>query len=295
MLINSDSKPWALAALVIFVVCALTYIPYHNSQLAGPSGGTWPGLIYGVIGTAFIFLAMGLTPRKKWRTARVGRVYWWMQAHVWFGLLAFPVILFHAGFREGLWGGWLTWALMLLFIVIELSGIAGLVLQNVLPGKLLRDVQYETIFEQIDAVAGKLKEEAESRIDAVTRRKVEAEFDLDAVPAGTAVATAAETPGAAEVLGFYRAQVAPALAAPRASDLASPAEFDRLRARTPLVIHDTINDLQSIVDERRQLERQRRIHYVLHGWLWIHIPLSAAMLVLIFVHAVVALQYRNPF
>jgi hypothetical protein len=310
MLLNRDSKPWLWVCLAIFVVCTVAYVPYHRSSINGPSGGTWPGLIYGVIGTAMIFLAMALTPRKKFRTLRIGRTYWWLQAHVWFGLLSFPVILYHAGFREGLWGGWITVTLMVLFIIIEISGITGLILQNVLPGKLLRDVQFETIFEQIDHVVGELAKEAKSRVEAVTARKVEGEFDYDAIPAGsglsgpvgsgTAVAavptagvTAATTPGAEEVERFYRTQVVPALGSSYAT-AALPADFDRLRSQTPLSIHELINDLQSIVDERRQLERQRKTQYLLHGWLWVHVPLSMAMLVLIVVHAVVALRYARP-
>lgn len=300
MLLNRDSKPWLWVCLAIFVVCVATYIPYHYSTLNGPSGGTWPGLIYGVIGTLMIFLAMGLTPRKKFRTLRIGRTYWWLQAHVWFGLLSFPVILFHAGFRDGLWGGPITVTLMVLFILIELSGIVGLILQNVLPGKLLRDVQFETIFEQIDHVVGELRSEAQAKVESVTMRKVEDEFDLDAIPAGAggraamAVMTAATTPGAAEVESFYKSQVVPALSKGFRSDVATPAEFDKLRASTPLTIHEVINDLQSIVDERRQLEKQRKTQYLLHGWLWIHVPMSMAMLVLILVHAFVALRYARP-
>jgi hypothetical protein len=306
MLLNKDSKPWALAAGVIFLACGLTYIPYHSSQISGPSGGTWPGLIYGVIGTAFILLAIALTPRKKFRTMRVGRVYWWMQAHVWFGLLSFPVICFHAGIRQGLWGGTLTWSLMSLFIVIELSGILGLVLQNVLPGKLLRDVQFETIFEQIEHVLGKLRDEAKAKVAAVSSRRVENEFDVDAVPAGavrggsSGVATLAApssvaSGGGGELEVFYTQQVAPVLDARRApANLATPADFDRLRARTPLVLHEAVNDLQAIVEERRQLDRQRRLHTFLHAWLWVHVPLSFAMLVLICVHAVQAIRYAHP-
>ena len=301
MLLNRDSKPWLWVCLAIFAVCLATYIPYHRGALNGPSGGTWPGLIYGVIGTAMIFLAMALTPRKKFRTLRVGRVYWWLQAHVWFGLLSFPVILFHAGFRDGLWGGWITVTLMLLFIAIELSGILGLVLQNLLPGKMLRDVQFETIFEQIDHVIGGLRSEAMTKVESVTLRKVEGEFDLDAIPAGgtgvamaVASATAATTPGATEVEAFYKGEVIAALAPRYNANVATPAEFDKLRAQTPLTIHEVINDLQSIVDERRQLERQRKTQYLLHGWLWVHVPMSMAMLVLILVHAVVALRYARP-
>lgn len=299
MLINRDSKPWLWVCGAIFIVCLLTYIPYHRSTLNGPSGGTWPGFIYGVVGTLMILLAMALTPRKKLRTLRIGKAYWWLQAHVWFGLLSFPVILFHAGFRDGLWGGPMTVALMVVFIVIWLSGIVGLLLQNLLPGKLLRDVQYETIFEQIDHVAEKLREEAEAKVASVTSRKVEGEFDLDAIPAGgggqaVAVLTAGTTPGAAEVATFYREFVARALARGGDISVATPAAFDRLRAQTPLTIHEVINDLQSIVEERRQLERQRKLQYVLHGWLWVHVPLSMAMLLMIVVHAVVALRYVRP-
>lgn len=303
MLLNRDSKSWITLCFAIFAVCAVLYWPYHHAAIAGPSGGTWPGLIYGVIGTAFILLAMGLTPRKKYRTLRIGRVYWWMQAHVWFGLLAFPVICFHAGFRPGLWGAPMTWALMLLFITIELSGIVGLILQNVLPSKLLKDVQYETIFDQIDHVVAQLREEAATRVSAITKRKVEAEFDIDAVPAGatggvataiTGFATATETPGATDVEHFYQQQVVAALADHPAPNMATPTDFDRLRARTPLIAHETINDLQSIVEERRQLARQRKLHIFLHAWLWIHVPMSAAMLILMIVHAVVALRYHHP-
>jgi hypothetical protein len=296
MLINRDSKSWVLLALAIFAMCLITYIPYHFSEAAGPSGGTWPGFLYGVLGTGMIFLAMGLTPRKKWRTMRIGRVYWWMQAHIWFGLLSFPVICFHAGLRSGLWGGTMTWALMILFILIEVSGIAGLVLQNLLPGKLLRDVQFETIFEQIDHVIGELHKEAEAKVASIWTRKVEREFDLDAVPAGggTATMTAVTTPGAQQVVDFYQAKVAPALQPKLDPRAATPADFDRLRAATPLLVHEAINDLQSIVDERRQLERQRRIHYVLHGWLWFHVPASFAMLILIVVHVFKALEYHHP-
>jgi hypothetical protein len=57
---------------------------------------------------------------------------------------------------------------------------------------------------------------------------------------------------------------------------------------------DTDLAIEAIVEERRQLSRQRRIHTVLHAWLWVHVPMSAAMLVLIAVHIVVALRYSHP-
>ena len=45
-----------------------------------------------------------------------------MRGHIWLGLLSFPLILFHGGFH---FGGALTYALMILFIVVVVSGIVG--------------------------------------------------------------------------------------------------------------------------------------------------------------------------
>jgi hypothetical protein len=297
MLIDRQAKPWIITAATIFVVATLFYIPYHLNQPNGPSGSTWPGLIYGILGTAMIFFAMALTPRKKVRTMRIGRAYYWMQGHVWFGLLSFPVILYHAGFRAHLWGGVMTWALMLLFIAIEISGVVGLMLQQVLPSKLLRDVPYETIFEQIEHICSILRNEASEKITALTTRKVEQAFDLEAIPAGGTAVMATVTPGSKTLDEFYKNEIVPFLADhPNThGQLAKPSTtilaFDKLRSRLPVELHETANDLQGIVEERRDLIRQKHLHRWLHGWLYIHIPLSAAMLVLIVVHIVYALRY----
>jgi hypothetical protein len=39
------------------------------------------------------------------------------------------------------------------------------------------------------------------------------------------------------------------------------------------------------------MDDQARIHFWLHNWLWIHLPLSIALIVLMFVHVFFALKY----
>ncbi len=297
MLIDRQAKPWIITAATIFVAATIAYVPYHMSQPNGPSGSTVLGLTYGIVGTLMIFFAMALTPRKKVRTMRIGRAYHWMQGHVWFGLLSFPIILYHAGFRAHLWGGIMTWSLMILFIGIEVSGIVGLMLQQVIPSKLLRDVPFETIFEQIEHVCGILRNEANEKITALTTRKVEQAFDLEAIPAGGTAVMATVTPGSRTLADFYHKEIVPFLADhPNTSGQlgkfnTTTLAFDRLRSHLPVELHETADDLQSIVEERRNLIRQKHLHRWLHGWLYIHIPMSAAMLVLIVVHIVYALRY----
>jgi hypothetical protein len=47
------------------------------------------------------------------------------------------------------------------------------------------------------------------------------------------------------------------------------------------------------VDERRELERQRRLHLWLHGWLFVHVPLSYAMLIFTAWHIFGALRFAS--
>src|SRR5262245_25676911 len=112
MLIDRQSRSWIIATIGMFAIATALYIPYARSQLHGPTGSSWFGLGYGIVGTVFMTFAMLLSFKKRVRTMRIGRAYWWTQGHVWLGLLAYPLILYHAGFRWGQTFG-MTWWLML--------------------------------------------------------------------------------------------------------------------------------------------------------------------------------------
>jgi len=67
--------------------------------------------------------------------------------------------------------------------------------------------------------------------------------------------------------------------------------FAQLRTRVPDSLHHVVDDLQAICEERRQLRVQTSLHYWLHAWLLVHVPLSIALLLLSAAHAVLALRY----
>ena len=69
------------------------------------------------------------------------------------------------------------------------------------------------------------------------------------------------------------------------------AYFGHLNIIMPVASHGILRDLEEICEERRQLLAQRRMHFWLHGWLLVHVPLSFALLLLTAVHAVVSLRY----
>jgi hypothetical protein len=262
--------------------------------------------MYGSIGSAMMLFAGLLGARKKFPTWRVGRGTFWMRAHLWIGFLSFPFILLHAGFRMG--GGPLTRTLMALFVVVFLSGIFGAILQHFIPQVMTQRVTMETIYEQIDRVLEQLVQEAgliTADVGAALEQEmIQAEEEEKLAPvasggrkAGQASAPVADERASGMVTTFFESQLKPFLMSRHSEThaLANPAEaaplFQQLRVLVPQTLWPKFDDLENICEEKRQLERQRRLHHFLHGWLLVHIPASYALLVLGAIHAVVALRF----
>jgi hypothetical protein len=237
-----------------------------------------------------------------------------MRGHLWLGLLSLPVILFHGGFH---FGGTLTSVLMWLLMVTVVSGIFGAVVQHYVPQVMTTDVKLETIYDEIANVRKLLREEADRAVEAIcgplglgktANEEVQraggftASRAMAATSGGTAVAAAAETlvlteEECAPLRKFYLSEMRPFLEQPKHSrarlgdaDKAHNA-FSGLRTLMPQSAQSTLQDLEDICDEARQLVRQEQLHHLLHGWLLLHIPFSLALILLAAVHAVMALRY----
>jgi hypothetical protein len=261
-----------------------------------------------------IFAAL-LGARKRVPVWRLGRAKAWMRGHLWLGILALPLILFHGGFH---FGGTLTRVLMWLLIITVFSGVFGVVLQHYLPKVMTADVPLETIYDEIGHVRKLLLEEADRAVESVcgplglSKTTIEEERRAGgftairsspvAAASGAAVAAATEIIVLSEeestpLRRFYTNELRPFLARPQERRLvlasASRAQlaFAGVRTLLPFAAHETLDDLKDICDEARQLQEQERLHRWLHGWLLVHIPLSLALILLGAIHAVMALRY----
>jgi len=188
---------------------------------------------------------------------------------------------------------------MWLFVFVWTSGLVGAWLQHVVPRHLLRDVPMETIYEQIGHVREQLVDEADTVVADATGR-----LEVTASTASTgahALATVMRpvNPGADDtgaLREFYVTEMRPFLERPTRAhmlaDRGSAADrFAQVRLLVPASFAPAIADLESICEEERQLQRQVRIHRLLHGWLLVHVPLSFALMTLAVVHIVMALKY----
>lgn len=322
MIVDRGQRNWMVRTGSVAAAAAIAYIFYALRTPNGPRGGTPAGLVFAFAGTALIVFECLLTLRKRYPASPFGRVQTWLKAHVWLGLLSFLLILFHAGFH---WGLGLAALLMWLFTIIVVSGMFGVALQNYLPRRMTELVKTETIYEQIPEVIRLMRLEADERIEFLTAdigieepeeeivraggkkfyfdpaqrksaaEKVEAERQrrktAPQIPIGEEATNAIRSHYLQEIRPFLEQQ--PSRFAMRLfrSEAALAAYFSYLRTLMPVAAHDVLKDVESICEERRQLSVQQRLHHWLHGWLYVHVPLSFGFLVLTFIHAVISLRY----
>lgn len=304
-------RPWLVVVLFVSAAAVAWYAATGVLQGRLPSGNSAPGLTFGVIGGILIIFECLLWLRKKVRARLLGSAQGWMRAHIWVGLLCLPLLVLHSGFR---WGGSLSAILMAIFITVIASGIWGLLLQQVLPARLLQDAPPESVFEEVDHLAATLVEEGDRVMSESAGLAPPSEETLPPVrrPFTTLAAGIArpllppQRPPSSLTISdislevetlqtFYRQQVRPYLAGVGGGRLRWPyqanALFEQVRSRLDSSLHAAVEDLKHLCRERRQLDTQARLHFWLHNWLWIHLPLSAALVILMVVHAWTAVMY----
>ena len=297
MLINRDHRSWIVGTAVATAGLAAGYAVYVADRPVGASGGSWPGLAFGIVGTTCMVLAGLLSLRKRVRTWRLGSAQTWMRMHIWLGLLAVPCIWFHSGFALG---GALTTAIMWLFYIVVGSGVVGLLLQQTVPATMTRRVPLETIHGQIDHVVAGLAADAYELVASMAGAISEATDEQQrlaaeaALPAGSWKAVPRLKPadpplrGSDELKAFYLAEIRPYLRGPRRG---APADLRDIMLRAPQEWRPRLDRLRGVCEEARQLAVQQRLHSLLHAWLFVHAPLSIALFVLVAVHIVFALRY----
>lgn len=325
MRMDHTQRGWALGSLVLLAVSTMAYLLYVWQSPVGPRGGSFMGLIFGSAGFAFMIFAALLGARRRVPTWRMGRAQAWMRGHLWLGLLSLPLILFHGGFH---FGGTMTRLLMWLTIIVVGSGVYGAVLQHFVPKVMTRDAPLETIYDEIGNVRKSLRMEADKLVESVCGRLgLVKEIDegqraggFTALrPISAAVAplrtSAAVSAGASAAVAMapeiillteeeskplrvlYFSEVRAFLEAPfwqrqgLGDQERAKSAFAALHRMMPPVAHPALHDLEDICDETRQLMRQELLHRWLHGWLFLHIPLSLALILLGAIHAVMALRY----
>jgi hypothetical protein len=292
MRIDQTHKPWMIGTVAATLVGGAVYAAYAIRTPA-PEGGTPIGLVFGSLALGLMLFAALLSLRKRFPIWRIGRAAIWMRAHLWLGFLALPMVLFHSAFHAR---GGLTVVLLWLTIIVVGSGIIGAGLQHTVPTMIFREVPFETIYDQIPVIRTQLANEARTRAADVAQSLAPATG-----PGATVVDTLLEItdlqPQIESLQSFVSECVMPYLqqeggGRSKLKDRAwSREQFESMRRDFPEAAWAPITAMEEICEEKRQLDHQAQLHRLLHAWLLVHLPVSAALILLSLVHAIGALRY----
>jgi hypothetical protein len=312
--------PWAIVALSITLLLSGWYLlaSFWESRWLG--GGSAAALACGSFAGFVILFEMLLWPRKYFRRLRLIPARHWMAAHIWLGLASFPLAIFHTGFH---FGGTLPTALIVIFILTILSGVYGLILQNILPKLSFHLLPAETIYSQIDHVSKQNLQDMRQiltascgprDIDIGDRLASEIGDDPDFALRSAVVVGAVREVGMVkgrtlrahsivgsrsdrDILWEAFAELEPFISKGKAAGGKFRFKeeglrwFNQLRRACQPNSQSIVDVMQEYFLLRHQFELQRTLHHWLHAWLPVHIGLSVAVTVLLIVHVLTALRY----
>ncbi len=264
-------------------------------------GGTPLGLVFGTVAFLIFLFASALGIRKKKRNWKIGNVQMWLKAHIWLTVLTIPLVLYHCGFHLG---GVLSSGTFLLYSFVMVSGFFGLALQQFMPRLMKERLAREVVFEQIPFIRAKLFESALELLRDV-RAASRSELETPLVVAGQPAHGGAEggqvvvdeDPSIGVLIDFLDHECLPYLrsADGRKSQLADQKKatdsFRLLRLSVTERWQSQVIDMETWCEDRRLMDLQLTMHHWLHGWLFIHVPTSFALLICTAWHAWVAVRY----
>jgi len=277
---------------IAVALCVVSIIAYAwHDPLSPPNGGTWLGYTLGGIGAALILWLTALGVRKRSYSSSLGTLRGWTSAHIYLGLALIVVATLHTGFQFGWNLHTLCYVLMLIVIA---SGIFGMVVYLRYPQLMSSNragIKPDVLLEEIndlDQRALRIANEMPRRFGDVLRSNRE----------GTRVGGSTRA-----ILGGYDLSTIALLTAGGTPQQVSNSEQtalldwlgDELARSADGELTKRIGDLLSVVATRRnQLRRLRRdaqIRGWLEIWLYVHVPVTLALIGTLIAHVVSVFLY----
>ena len=252
-----------LCLLIIVSYALVDVTPRHN-------GGSWYGYTLGTIGAGLILWLTALGYRKRKMTSTAWSLKAWTSAHVYLGLSLIVIGTWHTGFQLGWNVHTLAWALMLLVI---LSGLYGVIVYATLPAALSNNRDEMTQMQMLEAIRAfdrQLHSAAQPLTPADTA-PVLAALDEDPFAGGIAARLSGRYPNCATAAALRM------LSASHSSDAEARAKVVGLLKHKEAAL--------------TRLRRHLRIRAQLEIWLYVHVPLTFALIAALSAHIISVFFY----
>jgi len=256
---------WLLTSLLLLALLVASYVRYAGS-VPLVHGGTFWGVTYGVLATLLVLLLTAFGLRKRAYRSTWGTLDGWLQAHIYLGLLSVVVVALHAGFR---FRDQVATAAAVALVAVVATGFVGARLYAALPRRLTR-VESNLTVEEISVELNRLTQAME-RLSA-SRSPLFARIARDLLKAARP-----------RRLAGWRLLLAAGAGEPeperdRETLLRQLPEDEREPMRQVLVLYRQHRELHL------RLRYQQRYKNLLEAWLYLHVPLTVVLIVLIAVH-----------
>jgi hypothetical protein len=263
---------WAKIAAVICVIAIAAYMMIDVQPR--PNGGSAEGYTLGTIGALLILWLTLLGVRKRAMTPGRWSLKAWTSAHVYLGLSLIVIATLHTGFQFGWNVHTLAYALMMLVI---LSGIWGISMYGTLPKSLSdnREMMTETqMLEALRSIDRQLHEAAQP-LDQEQANLVQSSLEQDPFGGGLW----------ARLSGRYRND----------ATRAAQSELRRGAAFRPKIADDPLERVDSLLERKgailHRVRRHLRLKALLEIWLYVHVPITFALIAALSAHIVSVFFY----
>lgn len=263
------STGWWRFFLAGAAVCLVA--PLARRAPGVPGGDRAWTIGFGAAAAVLLVAALAYTVRRRMPRRGPGPLHHWLQAHVYGGTLFIGLLAAHAGGRPP--DGALGWGLWASSLWVVGTGLAGVGIQKWIPPVLTSALTTEVHYDRIPELA------------AAVRGKVEALV----AASGEAVRT------------FYRADLAAALAAPRASFIyfldatggiqSRMRQFDHVKKLLDADDAERLEQLRILVRTKLEMDAHYTLQRALRGWLWLHVPAVFLLTVLVAFHVFAVFYY----
>lgn len=172
--LNFSGFRYLWLSLILLIASIVAYV-WHQ-PFEGPNGGSWLGYTLGGIGAALIVWLMLFGYRKRTYNNTMGTLRGWLSAHVYLGTSLIVIATLHTGFQFGWNLHTLTYALMILVILSGFFGIFVYVRYPTLMTRNRASVDRNTMLEEIaelDQESLRLSDKLNPKVHAIVLRSVE--------------------------------------------------------------------------------------------------------------------------
>lgn len=281
------NKRFLWVAMGLSLAAALIYVLHEPAQPR--NGGTWVGYTLGTAGALLIVWLTLFGVRKRSYKSTLGSVEAWLSAHVYLGAALLVVATLHASFQFG----WNVHSLAyFLMVAVIVSGMYGVFAYLSYPNAITRNRAGMTRAQMLDEVADldrrsqrvarKLPREVQELINSAINRtelggtvwaQLNARDYSSVVVPGASSGAVPNTNQEAAVLWLV--------------DLQSRSTDAKLSARLQELC-DMLGTKQLIL---ARLRRDIRFHARLQIWLYLHVPLSFALIGALIAHILAVFLY----